>query len=185
LHGYASTIHVAQGLTVDHRLVLAGPGLNRESGYTALSRGRHTNRLYAAARNPDTTRAEFAPVDPHRVDPIARLTAQLATSSANTMAIDVGRSGLERGDRVADARHVHALAADRRRAAEVSRGRWLPGRRRQLDQLRRAEALAAGRVEEAGREEHELRHAAQVFVTESELDARSRQDGGPVQGAAR
>ena len=63
LHGYASTIHVAQGLTVDHAFVLAGPGLNRESGYTALSRGRHTNRLYAA-RDPDTTRAEFAPVDP-------------------------------------------------------------------------------------------------------------------------
>jgi len=37
LHGYASTIHVAQGLTVDHAFVLAGPGLNRESGYTALS----------------------------------------------------------------------------------------------------------------------------------------------------
>ncbi len=83
LHGYASTIHVAQGLTVDHAFVLAGPGLNRESGYTALSRGRHTNRLYAA-RDPDTTRAEFAPIDPHRVDPIARLTAQLGTSSANT-----------------------------------------------------------------------------------------------------
>ncbi len=64
------------------------------------------------------------------------------------------------------------LAADRRRAAESSRGRWLPGRRRQLDQLRRAEALAAGRVEDLRREEHERRHAAQAFVTEGELDAR-------------
>ena len=41
-HGYAMTVHVAQGLTVDHAFVLAGPGLNRELGYTALSRGRET-----------------------------------------------------------------------------------------------------------------------------------------------
>ena len=39
-HGYAMTVHVAQGLTVDHAFVLAGPGLNRELGYTAISRGR-------------------------------------------------------------------------------------------------------------------------------------------------
>ena len=29
-HGYAMTVHVAQGLTVEHASVLAGPGLNRE-----------------------------------------------------------------------------------------------------------------------------------------------------------
>ncbi len=53
LHGYAMTVHVAQGLTVDHAFVLAGPGLDRELGYTALSRGRESNQLYAA-RDTDT-----------------------------------------------------------------------------------------------------------------------------------
>ena len=89
-HGYAMTVHVAQGLTVDHAFVLAGPGLNRELGYTAISRGRESNHLYVA-REPETARVEYAPTDPYRVDPIARLTAQLATSSETTLAIDTGR----------------------------------------------------------------------------------------------
>ena len=88
------------------------------------------------------------------------------------MAIDAGRGELDSGDPVADAGYVHVQAVARRRAAEASRGRWLPDRRRELDLLRRAEALAAGRVEELRREEHERRHAAQAFVTEDELDAR-------------
>ena len=115
-HGYAMTVHVAQGLTVDHAFVLAGPGLNRELGYTALSRGRHTNRLYAA-RDPDTTRLEYAPTDPHPDDPITRLTAQLTSSSATTLAIDT-HSEREPGDSLAEATHRHAQAAAQRRAAE-------------------------------------------------------------------
>ena len=58
-HGYAMTVHVAQGLTVDHAFVLAGPGLNRELGYTALSRGRHANCLYI--RDISVRRAKRAP----------------------------------------------------------------------------------------------------------------------------
>ena len=46
-HGYASTIHTAQGATVDHALVVADHALAREGAYVALSRGRQTNRLYA------------------------------------------------------------------------------------------------------------------------------------------
>ena len=78
-HGYAITGHVAQGLTVDHAFVLAGAGPRPRVGYTALSRGRETNHLYVAA-DPDTARVEYAPTDPHKHDPIARLTAQLQTS---------------------------------------------------------------------------------------------------------
>jgi hypothetical protein len=171
LHGYATTIHVAQGLTVDHAFVLAGPGLARESGYTALSRGRHTNRLYTA-RDRDESCDEYAPADVHRGDPIARLSAQLGTSCANTLAIDTGRIELDRGDPFAQAQHVHALAVAHRRAAETSRTRWLPSRRRQLEQLRRAETLAAHRVDDLRREGHELRHDTRPFVTERESDDR-------------
>jgi conjugative relaxase-like TrwC/TraI family protein len=174
LHGYAMTVHVAQGATVDHAFVLAGPGLNRELGYTALSRGRHTNRLYTA-RAPDASRAEYAPAAPQRNDPIARLAAQLGTSSATTLAIDTG--GPERGwdHSLGEATRLHADATQRRRAAEASHARWLPGRRKELVQLRRAEALAAGRVEDLRRQQAERGHAARPFVTERELGDRGAQ----------
>jgi Ti-type conjugative transfer relaxase TraA len=39
-HGYAATIHKAQGMTVDNVHVLATPGMDRHSAYVALSRHR-------------------------------------------------------------------------------------------------------------------------------------------------
>ena len=39
-HGYAATIHKAQGMTVDHTHVLATPGMDRHGSYVALSRHR-------------------------------------------------------------------------------------------------------------------------------------------------
>ncbi len=39
-HGYAATIHKAQGMSVDRTLVLATPGLDRHATYVALSRCR-------------------------------------------------------------------------------------------------------------------------------------------------
>ncbi|MGZ4786005.1 MAG: hypothetical protein ACXV5S_10055, partial [Acidimicrobiales bacterium] len=53
-HGYATTIHKAQGATVDHSLVLGTDDLYRQAGYVALSRGRTTNTLYTVgAPEPD------------------------------------------------------------------------------------------------------------------------------------
>ncbi|WSM88192.1 relaxase domain-containing protein [Actinacidiphila glaucinigra] len=46
--GYASTIHRAQGMTVDTSHALATPASAREGVYVQLTRGRHTNRLYLA-----------------------------------------------------------------------------------------------------------------------------------------
>ncbi len=48
-HGYAMTVHKAQGATYDHCLVLAGDQLTTEAAYTALSRGRTANTLYLDA----------------------------------------------------------------------------------------------------------------------------------------
>ncbi|WP_157082327.1 Ti-type conjugative transfer relaxase TraA, partial [Sphingomonas pruni] len=39
-HGYAATVHKAQGMTVDRVYVLATPGLDRHAAYVALSRHR-------------------------------------------------------------------------------------------------------------------------------------------------
>ncbi|KTT74849.1 Ti-type conjugative transfer relaxase TraA [Sphingomonas sanguinis] len=45
-HGYAATIHKAQGLTVDRVHVLATPGLDRHAAYVALSRHRDEVHLH-------------------------------------------------------------------------------------------------------------------------------------------
>jgi ATP-dependent exoDNAse (exonuclease V) alpha subunit len=44
---YATTIAAAQGLTVDETHVVVTPAMYRSELYTALSRGRHTNNVYA------------------------------------------------------------------------------------------------------------------------------------------
>jgi hypothetical protein len=46
-HGYAVTVHKSQGATVDHAYVLAGPGLNRNASYVALTRHREGVHIYA------------------------------------------------------------------------------------------------------------------------------------------
>jgi AAA domain len=45
-HGYAATIHKAQGVTVDRTHVLATPGLDRHASYVALSRHRKGVQLH-------------------------------------------------------------------------------------------------------------------------------------------
>jgi len=45
-HGYAATIHKAQGMTVDRVHVLATPGLDRHGAYVALSRHRDSVELH-------------------------------------------------------------------------------------------------------------------------------------------
>ncbi len=52
-YGYALTIHKSQGLTVDRCLVLASDTLDRNAGYTALSRGRAENCIYLHEAQPD------------------------------------------------------------------------------------------------------------------------------------
>ena len=45
-HGYAATIHKAQGMTVDRSHVLATPGMDRHGAYVALSRHRDSVALH-------------------------------------------------------------------------------------------------------------------------------------------
>ncbi len=56
VHAYATTIHKAQGTTVDRAFIYADDQLSRETGYTAMSRGATENRIYLAhvvANEPD------------------------------------------------------------------------------------------------------------------------------------
>jgi len=81
-HGYAVTVHKAQGMTCDAAYLLGDDGLFNELGYTGLSRGRHENHLYAVA-----SRDEFGDATP---DPLLSVRRALGLSRAKTAAIDIG-----------------------------------------------------------------------------------------------
>ncbi len=84
--GYALTVFRSQGITVDHTFGLAGDSLYQEAGYTALSRGRLSNKLYVAS--PENPRWEIG----HHVDdlsqrdPLEALAGALSLSKEQVMA---------------------------------------------------------------------------------------------------
>src|SRR3546814_9187410 len=80
-HGYATTIHKAQGATVDRCLILADDTATREHAYTALSRGRHSNDLYLTSQD-------------HRVD--ERHAHETQTDPLDGLRAAIGRSGARR-----------------------------------------------------------------------------------------
>jgi Ti-type conjugative transfer relaxase TraA len=76
-HGYAATIHRAQGMTVDHTHVLATPGMDVHGSYVALSRHRDGVDLHYG-------RDDFANQD--------RLVRTLSRDRAKDMASDYDRA---------------------------------------------------------------------------------------------
>ena len=75
-HGYAATVHKAQGMTVDRTHVLATPGMDAHGSYVALSRHRDGMDLHYG-------RDDFASQD--------RLTRTLSRDRAKDMASDYER----------------------------------------------------------------------------------------------
>ena len=99
-HGYAATIHKAQGVTVDRVHVLATPGLDRHAAYVALSRHRDSVQLHYG-------RDDF-------VDS-GKLARVLSRERAKDLASDYARDG------TSDSRSEGARKAPER--AEPQRGR--------------------------------------------------------------
>jgi conjugative relaxase-like TrwC/TraI family protein len=86
-HGYATTIHKAQGVTCDHIHVVGPAGLYREAAYVALSRARRSAHIYATTRDAATigepAHTTGIPLLSENVDnPEADLTRALTTSRA-------------------------------------------------------------------------------------------------------
>jgi conjugative relaxase-like TrwC/TraI family protein len=84
-HVYATTVHKAQGATVDRLLVYGDDRLYRESAYVALSRGRVENHIYIVDGEHDlddsrTAGIALAPRDP--------LEDAIRHSAMKTMAVD-------------------------------------------------------------------------------------------------
>lgn len=88
VHAYATTVHKAQGATVDRLLVYGDDRLYREAGYVALSRGRDHNQLYVVTATED--HHDRHPDAVETVDPIEHLGAALNRSAAKTLATDQG-----------------------------------------------------------------------------------------------
>ncbi len=77
-HGYALTIHKAQGVTVTTALVVSD-GLTRNAAYTALSRGRERNQLYLHVDDPQTGHSDWPAA-------FRRLCDQLGRRNGDTLA---------------------------------------------------------------------------------------------------
>lgn len=84
-HGYATTIHKAQGATVDRCLLLADDTTIREHAYTALSRGRYSNDLYATTQDQSREERHADEQQPDRLDGIR---GAMRRSGAKDLALD-------------------------------------------------------------------------------------------------
>jgi hypothetical protein len=132
-YAYAITGHKAQGATIDDALVLGSEALYREWGYVAMSRGRHTNRLYLVAGQPeldDPLRRDDGRPPAERVErALQRSAAQISATDAAiqakiaTMSLPQIRDRLEELDREASTqqRRARRKRALQERAARLGK----------------------------------------------------------------
>jgi conjugative relaxase-like TrwC/TraI family protein len=93
-HGYAMTVHKAQGLTTQVALLYGTAALCQQAGYVAMSRGRDANHLYTTPidLHPDNTGLELD-TTPGQVratpdDVLRSLAAHLSYDRGHTLATD-------------------------------------------------------------------------------------------------
>lgn len=91
-HGYATTIHKAQGATVDRCFILADEAITREHAYTALSRGRHGNDLYLST---DDRRTEEGRTPEINLGQLDRLRQSIGRSIKKHLATDLTDQSVE------------------------------------------------------------------------------------------
>ena len=90
-HGYALTVHKAQGATCDVAL-LWGENLGAESGYTALTRGRLRNRVFVMA---ESDGGEHLP--PEQRYPAEYLAQKLSVATRRPAALDARKAPVRVG----------------------------------------------------------------------------------------
>ena len=125
---YATTIHRAQGITVDHAHVLAVPGMRREALYVAMTRGRASNHLYVATDTVDSDDTACHQDHPHDPGSDARaiLETILATAGNEMSATQTLRDRYDAARSVATLDPirdtVYAALESRRDIADVTTG---------------------------------------------------------------
>jgi ATP-dependent exoDNAse (exonuclease V) alpha subunit len=85
-HGYAATVHKAQGVTVDTTLIYGAGPLTHEHAYVALSRGRAANHLYLAADTIDHDQCGPQHDDAEEPQLVAELLERITISGAHQLA---------------------------------------------------------------------------------------------------
>lgn len=83
-YGWAATIDTAQGATVDHGILLARPGIDREHLYVGLTRGRESNHVYLAPPATANEHEQPAPPGPARQVMIDALQSSDLQAAAHT-----------------------------------------------------------------------------------------------------
>jgi hypothetical protein len=92
-HGYATTIHKAQGATVDHGLLFGTDALDRSSSYVGMSRGRKTNDLYVAGAAPVDISTTHGP-RPVEQDLVEAVCQAMSHHTEKRLALDLGEPAL-------------------------------------------------------------------------------------------
>jgi hypothetical protein len=151
-HGYALTVHKAQGITCDRVIVVGPAGLYREGAYVAMSRARMSAHLYATAEQAAAVEERHAvgiplPTEVDR-DAEADLLSKLQTSAAKTFVSTADPMARQAAQLASDVPYLE-LRERTRIAREVERSLDLPDPTELLATLERATAtrdvLAVGR----------------------------------------
>jgi Ti-type conjugative transfer relaxase TraA len=147
-HGYAATVHKAQGVTVDRAHVLATPGLDRHAAYVALSRHRERVELHYG-RDDFEDRGKLVRVlsrerGKDMASDYGRATPRLSRSRSTTEPVREARPPLAKeSDRQAPARLGPAVQRVARAVAQMMERQehgWgeLPRHRAELDAAAKA-----------------------------------------------
>jgi hypothetical protein len=144
-HGYALTVHKAQGTTVDRAFVLATESLTKEAGYVALSRARARSELFVSLDHMDADAGIGH--DPRRGngDPLAELARRLRASQAKQLASEELGEDFGRGPETSLVRRVYRGASEIGDTDGSSGGESGPaGREARGRQRTRADVLTQG-----------------------------------------
>ncbi|MDQ1499104.1 MAG: hypothetical protein QOI86_2444 [Actinomycetota bacterium] len=102
---YAVTVHKAEGVTVDHAVLLADSTTAGEHLYVGMSRGRHDNQVCVVTDAATTGHGHQLPPTPVEI-----LTAVMRRSSAELSATETLREELDRGEDRETLRRLHEQA---------------------------------------------------------------------------
>jgi len=149
--GYASTVHRAQGMTVDRCRVLVSAGMNRQALYVAASRGRHVNQLYVADD-------ELPDIEAERPDPET-------PPAVVTLRSIIGRDGSD-----ATAHRTRAESADEARSLPTLVSEYAAVHDRISDEL--THRLLDGRVPETLESSAHWKRARAILAIAAETDDR-------------
>ena len=144
-HGYALTIHKAQGLTVDRCYLLGSDSLDQQTAYTALSRGRLDNRIYLVEHHEPDPESHLGRTAPTR-EPRKQFENAVERDRSDRLAIDHGIDTRRLRQELVALLHERDHFAKIASAAPPDNTATAAALQRELDQQRRREDRARERL---------------------------------------